>query len=117
MEYEYRCLKVERDGGLATVLMYWPDGIKKEPRQFHKELSDVLWRLRYDDEVRVVVLRGAGERYFLSHFPEEKSEEAVVSQDRYYEIINNSSPTTGILTDSLPDSTPGSKVLLCITAS
>ena len=77
---------------VATVFMYWPDGIKREPRKFHSEFSDVLWRLRFDNDVRVVVLRGAGERYFLSHFPEEPSAEAVVTEDRYYEILNNSSP-------------------------
>ncbi len=92
MEYDYKCVNVEREASVATLFMYWPDGIKREPRTFHRELSEALWKLRHDDEVRVVVLRGAGDQYFLSHFPEEKSEDSVVSRDRYYEIINNSSP-------------------------
>ena len=47
MEYNYECLKVQLSSEVATVFMYWPDGIKREPRKFHSEFSDVLWRCQF----------------------------------------------------------------------
>ena len=35
---------------------------------FHDEFRDALLKLRNDDSVQVVILRGPGDRYFLSSF-------------------------------------------------
>jgi enoyl-CoA hydratase len=73
-EYSYHSVKVDRVDQVATVSMYWPDGLRKSGAggpgvaPFHEEFRDALQKLRNDDSVRIVVLRGAGDRYFLSTF-------------------------------------------------
>ena len=71
----YERIKVDISGQVATIYLYWPDGIRfpKPPPPpdavpFHDEFRDALLKLRNDDSVRVVILRGPGDRYFLSSF-------------------------------------------------
>jgi enoyl-CoA hydratase len=74
--YTYKRVKVDIANAVATVYLYWPDGLRDpttggggpDVSLFHDELSDALRQLRDDDTVRVVILRGAGDRYFLSTF-------------------------------------------------
>jgi enoyl-CoA hydratase/carnithine racemase len=63
MQQEFEALRIERRGAAATVQMMWPDGRIERFRQFHTEFPIALQQLRDDDTVRVVVLRGSGERF------------------------------------------------------
>jgi enoyl-CoA hydratase len=82
----YTTIKVDVADQVATIYLYWPEGIRfpKPPPPpgapaFHDEFREALFRLRNDDSVRVVILRGPGERYFLSSFAGvEDDEEKVV---------------------------------------
>lgn len=69
-EYSYERVHVTMEDQVATVFMNWPDGIRDPKRValFHEEFTDAMFKLRNDDSVRVVILRGAGDRYFLSTF-------------------------------------------------
>src|SRR5487761_1379432 len=98
--YDYERVRVELDGQVATVYLQWPDGLRARSRVFHTELSDVMQRLRTDDEVRVVVLRGPGDRYFLSaqagleEGPEADTlsvpDDSVAAPNNYLRLMNES---------------------------
>jgi hypothetical protein len=66
MPQEFEALKIERAGAAATVHMMWPDGSIGQFRQFHSEFPVALQMLRDDDNVRVVVLRGCGDRFLTA---------------------------------------------------
>jgi enoyl-CoA hydratase len=66
MQQSFQALKVERRGAAATVHMMWPDGRIERIKQFHTEFPVVLQELRDDDTVRVVVLRGCGDRFLTA---------------------------------------------------
>jgi enoyl-CoA hydratase len=70
MESGYEQIHIRRAGAVATLLMQWPDGSAEGVVQFHHEFPLALHELRYDDSVRVVVLRGAGPRFLTSVAPE-----------------------------------------------
>ncbi|MBI3373012.1 MAG: enoyl-CoA hydratase/isomerase family protein [Betaproteobacteria bacterium] len=59
----YRCLKIEREGSLATVTLNRPATRNQIDRQFHHELQDVWRDLADDGEINAVLLTGAG-KYF-----------------------------------------------------
>lgn len=99
-------MKVEIKDQVATLFMHWPDGLKKKPHLFHDELSEALHRFRNDDDIRVVVLRGPGTKYFLSAQAgrEDLSEEEMAdslnspemsfaSPENYYRAMNESAAT------------------------
>jgi enoyl-CoA hydratase/carnithine racemase len=71
MQQEFEALRIERRGATAAVQMMWPDGRIERFRKFHTEFPIALQQLRDDDTVRVVVLRGCGER-FLSAVGQER---------------------------------------------
>jgi len=66
LKYDFERVKVDVLDQVATVFLQWPDGLKKKTKKFHRELPEALALLRNDDSVRVVILRGPGDRYFLS---------------------------------------------------
>ena len=66
MQRDFECLKIERKGARATVTMMWPDGLIDRIKQFHTEFPVALQQLRDDDTVRVVVLKGAGDRFLTA---------------------------------------------------
>jgi enoyl-CoA hydratase len=63
MQPNFEALKIEHHGAAAFVHMMWPDGRIERFRQFHTEFPIALQQLRDDDTVRVVVLRGSGDRF------------------------------------------------------
>ena len=75
-DYTYKRVKVDVSTQVATVYMFWPDGLRDptiggggpDVALFHTEFCDALQKLRNDDSIRIVVIRGPGDRYFLSHF-------------------------------------------------
>lgn len=63
---DYEQLLYEIDGGVATVTLNRPEQRNALSGQMLAELVDAMRRVRDDDEVRAVVLRGAGERVFCA---------------------------------------------------
>jgi enoyl-CoA hydratase len=62
----YETLIVEREGGIARVVLNRPKVLNALNRQLIGELAQVLDALRGDANVRVVILTGAGEKAFAA---------------------------------------------------
>jgi enoyl-CoA hydratase len=63
---EYEQLLYETSEGVATVTLNRPEQRNALSGQMLGELVDAMKRVRDDDEVRAVVLRGAGEKVFCA---------------------------------------------------
>jgi len=61
---EYQTVLFELVDGVATVTLHRPDVLNSFDQRMLDEFADVWRRCRLDDDVRVVVLRAAGERAF-----------------------------------------------------
>jgi enoyl-CoA hydratase len=77
---------VERDGAIATVVLNRPAKLNALTRPMWKRLGDVFLELSADDDVRCIVIRGAGTKAFapgndISEFETERSN---VEQARAY---------------------------------
>jgi enoyl-CoA hydratase len=59
-------IDVERDGGVATVTVNRPDVLNALDLEHAQALRDRLEELAAEDETRVVVLTGAGEKAFIA---------------------------------------------------
>lgn len=55
---------VERDGAIATIILNSPDKMNAMNEAMWQGLADAMTGLSADDDVRCIVLRGAGERAF-----------------------------------------------------
>jgi enoyl-CoA hydratase/carnithine racemase len=55
---------VERSGHIAIIELHRPDALNALSTQLARELTDVMRGIAVDDEVRAVVLAGAGDRAF-----------------------------------------------------
>lgn len=60
-EFDFKTLKVEREGGLLTILLNEPDEGNAIKGPMHYELIDLFRKIQEDPDVRVIVLTGAGE--------------------------------------------------------
>lgn len=56
----YRCLSIEKRGGVATVTLNRPDTRNQIDREFHHELQDIWRDLADDREINAVLLTAAG---------------------------------------------------------
>ena len=59
----YRCLKIEKADGLATVTLNRPESRTQIDHRFHVELQDIWVDLARDKEVNAILLTGSG-KYF-----------------------------------------------------
>jgi enoyl-CoA hydratase len=59
-------IDVERDGGVATLTVNRPDSLNAVDLEHAEELRDRLEELSAEEETRVVVLTGAGEKAFIA---------------------------------------------------
>ena len=59
----YECLDIQRSGPLATVTLNRPDTRNAIDHQFHVELQTIWPDLLEDDDIKAILLTGAG-RYF-----------------------------------------------------
>lgn len=80
---------VERDGWVTTVTLNRPDKLNALTKSMWKRLGDVMLELSASDDVRCIVLRGAGEKSFapgndISEFETDRSN---VDQAREYGAI------------------------------
>jgi len=69
---------VERDGPIATVVLNRPEKLNALTRAMWERLGEAIDALSTDDEVRCVILRGAGEKAFspgndIGEFANERS--------------------------------------------
>ncbi len=55
---------VERDGSIATVVLNRPEKLNALTRAMWQQLGDTIERLSTDDDLRCVIVRGAGEKAF-----------------------------------------------------
>ncbi|UFN51542.1 p-hydroxycinnamoyl CoA hydratase/lyase (plasmid) [Roseomonas sp. OT10] len=60
---ELETLKIAKADGIATVTLNRPNKRNCMSPQLHQEMTEVLAKLRYDDEVRVVIITGAGDNF------------------------------------------------------
>ena len=61
---EYETVVLERDAGAALVTLNRPKAANTLSRQLMRDLVAVTDELRADDDVRVVIVTGAGDRHF-----------------------------------------------------
>jgi naphthoate synthase len=74
-------LRVDHDGGIATITINRPDKGNMFRRKTTLELAEALRSLRDDPELRVGILTGAGDRFFCiggEHEPFEGYDHSVV---------------------------------------
>jgi enoyl-CoA hydratase/carnithine racemase len=80
---------VERDGGIATVVLSNPERMNALSRPMWERVAAVFAELDADDSLRCIVVRGAGEKAFaagadIAEFPTER---ANVAQARAYGAV------------------------------
>lgn len=63
---EYETISIEKRGGVAVFTINRPEKLNALNTTVHKEGVEALDELRRDDEVRVVVITGAGEKSFIA---------------------------------------------------
>ncbi len=63
---EYETISIEKLGGVAVFTINRPEKLNALNSTVHKEGVGALDELRRDDEVRVVVITGAGEKSFIA---------------------------------------------------
>jgi enoyl-CoA hydratase/carnithine racemase len=63
-DYDYECILFDKDDGVATITLNRPDKHNAfSPTQI-AEVEDVWRKLRMDDDVRVAIVTGAGDKAF-----------------------------------------------------
>ena len=66
-EYEYILYETFDDGRIARILLNRPDARNAQNRAMLVELDDAFRRAERDDEVRVIILGGAGKMFTSGH--------------------------------------------------
>jgi len=79
----------QRDGPIATVVLNRPEKLNALTKPMWQRLGEVIDALSSDDDVRCIVVRGAGERAFApgNDISEFENERADVEQARAYGTI------------------------------
>jgi enoyl-CoA hydratase len=77
---------VQRDGAIATVVLNRPEKLNALTRQMWARLGQVFEELHADDELRCIVIRGAGTKAFApgNDIAEFETERSNVEQGRAY---------------------------------
>lgn len=71
-------IQVERDGFIATVILNRPEQLNAMSKAMWRQLTNEVEALSFDDSLRCIILRGAGEKAFspgcdISEFESERS--------------------------------------------
>jgi enoyl-CoA hydratase len=66
MAVTYQTLLYEKKDGIATVTINRPDSLNALNGQVYSELYELFGEIEKDDEVRVVILTGSGEKAFVA---------------------------------------------------
>ena len=59
----YETVKIEREGGIAWVILHRPEKRNAMNPTMQYEMLDVLDELQFDDDVRILVLTGEGQSW------------------------------------------------------
>ena len=80
---------VRRDDAIATVVLNRPDKLNALNKPMWQRLGEAIESLSADDEVRCIVLRGAGDAAFApgADISEFETERANVEQARAYNVV------------------------------
>ena len=70
MEYENNLILVEKPADKVALITLNNPPLNLVTLELSRELKETLFRLEQDDEVRVVVLTGSGEKAFCVGSPE-----------------------------------------------
>ena len=62
----YETLLYEKADGIATVTINRPESLNALNNQVYSDLNDLFGEIEKDDEVRVVILTGSGEKAFVA---------------------------------------------------
>jgi enoyl-CoA hydratase len=60
----YQAIIVERESHVATITLNRPDVLNAQNNQLREEMFDVFSSLKSDEDVRAIIVTGAGERAF-----------------------------------------------------
>lgn len=66
MSYDFKVLLLEKENGIATVTINRPKVLNALNDQVFSELKQVFELMEDDDEVKVVILTGAGDKAFVA---------------------------------------------------
>jgi enoyl-CoA hydratase len=66
MDYDFKVLLVEKEDGIATISINRPKVLNALNDQVFRELKQVFEMMEDDDEVRVAVITGAGDKAFVA---------------------------------------------------
>ena len=71
-------IRIERDGDIATVVLNRPEKLNALVKPMWRRLGEVMRELSADDELRCIVMRGAGDRSFapgndIAEFADQRS--------------------------------------------
>ncbi len=80
---------VERDGAIATVVLNRPEKMNALNRPMWQRLGETIEELSADDDLRCIVLRGAGDKAFApgADISEFETERADIEQARAYNAV------------------------------
>ena len=102
----YQTILVNREGGVATVTLNRPRVLNAMNLALSQELGQAIAELEADDEVRAIILTGAGERSFsagadiheMRSFTPEQSEQTADVRARSQQLVANcAKPIIGAL--------------------
>ena len=82
---------VERDGDIATVVLHRPEKLNALTKPMWRHLGEAIDELSADDELRCIVIRGAGDKSFApgNDIAEFATERSNVEQARAYGVIHH----------------------------
>ncbi len=82
-------IRVERDDGIATVVLNRPEKLNALTKPMWQRLGQVIEELSADENLRCIVLRGAGDKAFApgNDISEFENERADVEQARAYGAV------------------------------
>jgi enoyl-CoA hydratase/carnithine racemase len=93
---EFETLLYEEDDGVAIVTLNRPDVLNAFNQQMQTELRDVWRSLRSNDDVRVIVLTGAGEKAFCSGIDRDEgiAEDYLSNEENRYKMQSQTGPVS-----------------------
>jgi trans-feruloyl-CoA hydratase/vanillin synthase len=59
----FKTIQLEKDAGVAIIAFNRPDKMNAMNPQLHEDMTAVLEQLRYDDDIRVIVITGSGKAF------------------------------------------------------
>lgn len=81
-----KTIAYERDGGVAIVTLNRPETMNAISRQLLQELADMMAAIAGDDDVRAVLITGAGEKSFCTGA--DLKERATMSPEEVKQFLN-----------------------------